>query len=388
MSEIFGAPEHAHDESGKRKISLFILEDNPEDIALYKRRLDRQNEYAFDITTASSIAEAQKLCADTDFDCYVVDFRLPDGEGLDFIYYLTQDRGMATPGAILMITGQGNEEIAVEAMKSGVHDYLTKRSISEGFFVRPLLNAIQRAELSSQILYYQRELERSNQELSDFTHTASHDLKAPLRRIISYCEMLEEDAAERLTEEERGMLARMTLNASRMQTLISDLLMFSQIQSQKEEAVETNLTQLVSEIVEELADPLSQHDAKVEIGELPSVTIYPVRVRQLFANLLSNALKYKSENAPRISIRYEESDKEGCFVVEDNGMGIPKEFHDDIFKDFKRLHNQEDIEGTGLGLPICRKIVNKHHGRIWVESEPGKGSKFCFTLYAPREGVA
>ncbi|MGE4313345.1 MAG: ATP-binding protein [Pseudobdellovibrionaceae bacterium] len=386
MSEIFGAPEYIAEQDGKRRISLFILEDNPEDIALYKRRLDRQNEYVFDISTAASIAEAKKICADTDYDCYVVDFRLPDGEGLDFIYYLTQDRGMATPGAILMITGQGNEEIAVEAMKSGVHDYLTKRSISEGFFVRPLLNAIQRAELSSQILYYQRELERSNQELSDFTHTASHDLKAPLRRIISYCEMLEEDAVERLNDEEKAMLKRMSLNASRMQTLISDLLMFSQIQSQKEEAVETDVKKLVSEIVEELADPLSQHEAQVELGVLPTQTIYPVRVRQLFANLLSNALKYKSAQPPRISIRYEQGDKEGFFVVEDNGIGIPKEFLNDIFKDFKRLHNQDEIEGTGLGLSICRKIVEKHQGRIWVESEVGKGSKFCFTLYKPREG--
>ncbi|MAQ70853.1 MAG: hypothetical protein CL565_01535 [Alphaproteobacteria bacterium] len=364
-----------------KEFKILILEDNPADIDLYKRRLTRQNAAKFDLTTAGTIADAKKCANEETFDCFVVDYRLPDGEGLDFVHFLTQSLEEHTKKpAVLMITGQGNEEIAVAAMKAGVHDYLTKRSISDGFFVRPILNAIQRAELSSQIQYYQNELERSNQELSDFTHTASHDLKAPLRRIISYCEMLEEDAGPKLSDDEKSMLSRMTLNASRMQNLISGLLSYSLIQSEKEEAEDTNLQVMMEEIRDEFLEQVEENNANVIISDLPTLQVYPMRIRQLFTNLFSNALKYRREEDLTIEISHEPKDGKCLFKVKDNGLGIDEAFHKDIFKDFKRLHNQEEIEGTGLGLAICRKIVEKHDGEIWLESEPGKGTTFFFTL--------
>ena len=364
-----------------KEYKILILEDNPADIDLYKRRLTRQDAAKFDLTTAGTIEEAKKCTENDQFDCFVIDYRLPDGEGLDFVHHLTQKfEDSATKPAILMITGQGNEEIAVAAMKAGVHDYLTKRSISDGFFVRPILNAIQRAELASQIHYYQNELERSNQELSDFTHTASHDLKAPLRRIISYCEMLEEDAGPKLSDDEKSMLSRMTLNASRMQNLINGLLSYSLIQSEKEEPEVTDLQKMVEDIRDEFLDQIEENDAKVIISALPTQQVYPMRVRQLFTNLISNALKYRGDETPLIEIDCNIDAEKPVFRIKDNGLGIEENFHKDIFKDFKRLHNQEEIEGTGLGLAICRKIVEKHNGEIWLESEPGKGTIFFFTL--------
>ncbi len=366
----------------KGLISLLVLEDNPEDVALYERRLARQsNEYQFDVTHCGTIAEAKESTKKKQHDCYVVDYKLPDGEGMDFIHHLNTITDPSNPCAILMITGQGNEEVAVEAMKSGVHDYLTKKSISEGYFVRPLLNALQRAMLSSEVDFYQRELERSNKELSDFTHTASHDLKAPVRRIIAYCEMLAEDAGGKLNEDENGMLERMKLNATRMQSLINDLLMFSMIRTEKEHPKKLNISGIIDDIREEMKDQLDEHGTEIIMDDLPEMNVYPVRLKQLFTNLFSNALKYKSEQAPIIRISCKQKDGESTlFCVEDNGLGIAKEFHEDIFEEFKRLHNQEDIEGTGLGLPICKKIISKHGGEIWVESELGQGSKFFFTL--------
>lgn len=383
---MFIYPSHGKimpfNKTANKNISLLILEDNPEDVALYKRRIERQsNEFKFDVTHCGTIAEAKDIRNKGQHDCYVVDYKLPDGEGMDFIHYLNTVNDPSYPSAILMITGQGNEEVAVEAMKSGVHDYLTKKSISEGYFVRPLLNALQRANLSSEVAFYQKELERSNNELSDFTHTASHDLKAPVRRIIAYCEMLAEDAGVKLSDEEKGMLERMKLNATRMQSLINDLLMFSLIRTEKEQPQKLNINKLIDDICEEMKENIYESSGQITRGNLPELDVYPVRIKQLFTNLFSNALKYRSSESPVIHVSCKHSDeKEMLFCVEDNGLGIAEEFHKDIFKDFKRLHNQEDIEGTGLGLPICKKIVTKHGGDIWVESESGKGSKFFFTI--------
>lgn len=366
----------------KKEISILILEDNPQDIALYKRRFARQStEYDFHVDSVSTIADAIDMTKTKQHDCYVVDYRLPDGEGMDFIHHLNSVNDPSLPCAILMITGQGNEEVAVEAMKSGVHEYLTKKSITEGYFVRPVLNSIQRAQLSSEIAFYQKELERSNKELSDFTHTASHDLKSPLRRIIAYCDMLIEDTAAKLNEDELGILKRMKLNATRMQSLINDLLMFSLIRTEEERPSKVSIGDVIGDVIEELKEQLEENSAQIIYGKLPELYVYPLRIKQLFTNLFSNALKYRSEKDPVIKVSYTQEDGQPAIIcVEDNGMGIDKKFHNDIFQEFKRLHNQEDIEGTGLGLPICKKIAEKHHGEIWVESEPGKGSKFCFAI--------
>lgn len=359
---------------------VMILEDGPEDREMYKRLLKKSSHGQFTVTEVGTVSEAKTVCAEKSFDCFVVDYHLPDAHGIEFIKFLTHDAQTLHGAAIVMVTGQGSEEIAVEALKLGADDYITKKNISDGIFVRPLLNAIERAQLTAKILHYQNELERSNKELSDFTHTASHDLKAPLRRIISYSDILKEDAADRLSDEDKQILERMRINAARMQQLIDGLLTYSLIQYEKEEREHIDLNGLISEIIDEFDPQISECDAVVTVEKLPAFNGYPLRMRQLFSNLISNALKYKGEAPPRIRISSTSGEETTTIRVEDNGQGIPAQYHKDIFHDFKRLHSNEEVEGTGLGLPICRKIVQMHGGKIWVESEPGKGSAFVFTL--------
>lgn len=360
------------------RYSVLLLEDGPEDRQLYKRLLMKWPNIEFIIAEADNVELAHSLTQQTHFDCCVVDYQLPDADGIDFIRdFKTQD-GKST--ALIMVTGQGSEEVAVEALKLGAHDYITKNNISDGIFVRPLLNAIERAQLTGKVRHYQKELERSNEELSVFTHTASHDLKAPLRRITSYCDILREDAADRLDDEDKRILERMILNARRMQQLIDTLLSYSLIQSEKEEQQMVNLEKMIGEITDEFEPQIRECGAKIDVKRLPEMTVYPFRMRQLWTNLISNALKYRADKPPRITISAKKKDMAVEFRIEDNGQGIPEEYQKMIFTDFKRLHSQEEVEGTGLGLPICRKIVTMHGGQIGVESQPGKGSTFYFTL--------
>lgn len=362
--------------------NILLVEDGPEDRVLYKRLLGKSASARFNIQEAGSVSEAKRISDGNEFDCFVVDYNLPDADGTEFIRHLMDDNTRRHGKAIIMVTGQGSEDIAVEALKMGVDDYITKKNISDGIFVRPLLNAIERAQLTAKILHYQNELERSNRELSDFTHTASHDLKAPLRRIASYCDMLSEDAATRINDDDKRILERMRVNATRMQQLIDGLLSYSSVRFDTEKKVDCDVAALVEDIIDEFDPQVQETSAQIRIQELPTAKAYPLRLRQLFSNLISNALKYRGDAPLHITIQAERSGKEYVFRVQDNGRGIDPQYHALVFGDFKRLHSSEDIEGTGLGLPICRKIVERHGGRIWVESAPGQGATFFFTLPA------
>lgn len=369
--------------SDLKYIRILLVEDSEEDRELYKRRMKMRNDLFFEVTEASTIQQGLDAYRNWQFDCCLVDYNLPDGDGTTFIKQILAEEKTdpSIPLAIIMVTGQGSEELAVEAMKLGIDDYITKKSISEGMLVQPLMNAIERAHLTARLQFYQDELKRSNAELSDFAHTASHDLKSPLRRISMYCDMLSEDAKDRLNEKEIQAVERMRLNAKRMQDLVDNLLTYSLVRSDKEEKAMTNIRSIIQDILSEIEPQIEELGAEITYPNPPEMYVYPFRIQQLFSNLISNALKYcKPDIPPVIDIMCEDKGDEYLFKVKDNGIGIPEDFLGDIFTDFKRLHSQEQIEGTGLGLAIVQKIVEKHNGRIWLKSEEGVGSTFYFTL--------
>ena len=363
------------------RFDVLLLEDSPEDAELYRRQLAAIPNINFQITEANSVQKAKDSAVNRHFDCYVVDYNLPDASGLDFIRHLLEKNEEADlNAAIVFVTGQGDEELAAEAFRLGVHEYLTKKNVSEGRFARPVMNAIEKAQLMVQLHHFRDRLEQSNKDLSTFAHTAAHDLKSPLRRILSYCEIMQEDAAERLNDEDKRILERMRVNAGRMQSMVENLLSYSLIEYDEERKEMTDLGALVRDIVNEFQEQIEHEEACVTVGYLPTLPLYKERVRQLFSNLISNALKYKSEKPPRIDISGEDGEALVKVAVSDNGRGIPLGQKEQVFRDFKRLHAQEDIEGTGLGLSICKKIVERHGGEIWVDSEPDQGSTFYFTL--------
>jgi PAS domain S-box-containing protein len=224
-----------------------------------------------------------------------------------------------------------------------------------------------------------RRLEESNKRLEEFNHVVSHDLKGPVRRIESFAQILLEDYHEKLDEEGLDCLTRIKNQAIRMANLIDDLLTLASIGAKEEPLEEVQLSSVIQETAEELDFMLQGVKLEVE-RPLPTVLANRTRMGQLFANLISNAVKYNDKAEKSIWIGWEEEDGYFKFYVRDNGIGIERQYWEKIFGLFEVLHPNGDYESTGAGLSICKRIVENHGGKIWVESEPGKGSTFYFTI--------
>lgn len=226
----------------------------------------------------------------------------------------------------------------------------------------------------------ENELVRSNTELEQFAYVASHDLREPLRKIKSYTELLAEDYQHQLDEKADKYINYITDGASRMQVLISDLLTYSRVGKGELTVEPTHLESIVEQILEDLSLTIKDNDALVTVKPLPTVLANPQQMGQLFQNLVANAIRYRSEVTPRILIQSQLKDNQWLISVQDNGIGIKSENFERIFAIFQRLHSRDKYSGTGIGLAICKKIVERHGGRIWLESEFGVGTTFLFTL--------
>jgi PAS domain S-box-containing protein len=224
------------------------------------------------------------------------------------------------------------------------------------------------------------ELRRSNAELEQFAYVASHDLQEPLRTVSSYCQLLEKRYKEKLDKNAADYIEFAVSGAKRMQLLINDLLQYSRVGTRGKPFRPTELNQVFADVVSSLDRAISESGATVTRGELPVVPGDAVQLGQLFQNLIGNAIKFRGPHAPEIEVGAAEIEGETVFSVKDNGIGIEAQHADRIFQIFQRLHEREKYSGTGIGLAVCKKIVERHGGRIWVESAPGQGSAFLFTL--------
>jgi PAS domain S-box-containing protein len=238
-----------------------------------------------------------------------------------------------------------------------------------------------RDELELRVRERTAELERRNRELQNFAFIASHDLSEPLRKIQTFGDLLKVKTADRLGEQERDYVTRMSEAANRMQELLNALLRYSRIESQGRDHVPMKLDEVLQSVLADLEVSIQKIGAQVEIGSLPSIHGDPYQWRQLFQNLLANALKYyRSEVKPQVRIYSNESNAYCRIYVEDNGIGFDEKYLDKIFQPFQRLHGRNEYPGTGIGLAICSKIVERHGGNITAKSTPGKGSTFIVTL--------
>ena len=225
------------------------------------------------------------------------------------------------------------------------------------------------------------ELSNSNQDLEQFAYIASHDLRQPLRKIRMCTEYLAEDYSHCFDEQAESYMTYIKGSIDRMYLLIDDLLTYSRVGKQEKEAVAIDLAKIVAECIEDLSIIIEEKQAIVKYDNLPTVKGNLREIRQLFQNLISNALKFTSDRLPEIEITATYQDDSCVLAVKDNGIGIDPQFADKIFQMFQRLHPDSEYEGTGIGLAICQKVVNSHGGNIWIESQPGKGSCFYFTLW-------
>lgn len=242
-------------------------------------------------------------------------------------------------------------------------------------------------QMTDRLADREHRLEQSNRELERFATIAAHDLQEPLRTILTFTDLIERRYGQTLNAEARDYLLRVAGAAARMRALIEDLLMYARIGQAERRFELVDLRESLNEAVANLEPLIIETGATIHAGELPVVTGNPQGLTQLFTNLLSNAMKYRLAEAPRVEITAERQGKEWVIAVADNGKGIDPTYHDRIFELFRRLEPRGGASGTGLGLAICARVVDVHGGRIWVRSAVGKGATFYFTLPARESSV-
>jgi len=237
-----------------------------------------------------------------------------------------------------------------------------------------------REHLEELVLRRTEDLARSNRDLEQFAYVASHDLQEPLRAVGGFVGLLQQRYQGKLDEKADGYIGSAVDGVTRMQTLIGDLLSYSRVGTKGRALEPTEAGESLKDALTNLRASIEESGAVIQVDPLPTVRADAVQLTQLFQNLIANAIKFRSDRPPEIQIGARREQDGWLFWVRDNGIGIEPQYAERIFMIFQRLHTRKTYPGTGIGLAICKRIVERHGGRIWVESQPGQGSTFYFTL--------
>jgi len=310
-----------------------------------------------------------EACEKSTFDCAVHDDRFP---GLDVLAGITLLHERFPHMANIMVTGQGDEAIATEAMKHGALDYIRKTQISAESVGRSIENAVKRATLL-------RMVERQREEMEVFGQVLVHDLKGPILNLLLFVDLIEESIRGGKAEEAIPYCRALVRATTRMNSLINTLHEYTAAEARVAfEPIE--MRQVIIDTLDNLEHVIKERGARVTYGELPTISGTP-QLTQLMQNLIGNSIKYCEAETPLVHISAKlQGDNVWLFSVEDNGIGIPEEFAQQVFEPFHRLHGVGKFEGTGLGLATCKKIVERHGGTISCASKHGQGTTFRFTL--------
>lgn len=359
---------------------VLIVEDNP-DLRAYAERL-LGGSYA--VETAEDGAEALEIARRDPPDLVLTDVVMPRLDGFGLLRELRRDeRTRAVP--VLMLSARAEESSRVEGLESGADDYIVKPFSAKELVARVASNLrLSRARKEMRDALERRVEERTAQlgsalrEIESFAYTVAHDLRAPVRAMTGFSQALLEDFGDRLGEEGRDYARRILSAGRRMDGMIGDLLDYSRLSREPIELEETDLEGVVLDVLRDLEGVIAERRGVVDVEKpLPRARAHAPTLRRALENLVANALKFTAEGVePRVRIRAEGR----RLWVEDNGIGIAKEHQERIFGVFERLHRPEAYPGTGIGLAIVRKAMERMGGRAGVESEPGRGSRFYLEL--------
>lgn len=373
-------------EAAKNKIYPLVLiaDDDPATRLLMNEVLKQAG---FAVTEAQNGIEALAAFDRRHPDVVVMDVKMPELDGFAACAEIRR-RPSGEHIPVLMVTGLDDIDSINRAFEVGATDFVSKpinwRVLSH--HVRYLYRAgramIELRSSQDDLKRKAEELARSNNELEQFAYVASHDLQEPLRMVSSYTQMLAKRYQGQLDTEADEFIGFVLDGANRMRQLIQDLLKYSRAGSSEVLMAEVDVARLLSETLNDLDCAIQSHRAVVTYDKLPTVTANEVQLKQVLQNLISNAIKFHGDKAPEVHISAERRENQWQFSVRDNGIGIPAESSERIFVVFQRLHSRETYPGTGIGLSICKKIIDRMNGRIWVESTPNQGSTFFFTIPA------
>ena len=373
----------ASSQPARWKLEVLIVDDSFADSDLMLLALERGG---FDVAgeVVQSADEVRRRVRERTPDVVLAEYNLGHWQGQE-VQEIIRGEGLDIP--LILVSGARGEETAVECIKQGVTDYILKDSLAR--LPESVRRALQEKQLRDQHRLAQeqlakkvQELARSNSELEQFAYAASHDLQEPLRMVASYTQLLSERYRGKLDAQADKYIQYAMSGAIRMQTLIQDLLAISRVGRPGMAMKWTDCNAAVKDALESLRVAIRTSRATVVHQFMPTVMANAVQLRQVFQNLVANALKFHGPAAPEIQIEAQCQDNEWTFSVKDNGIGIAPEHAVNIFTVFHRLHSRAEYEGNGIGLAICKKIIEQHGGRIWVDSHPGPGATFKFTLPA------
>ena len=338
---------------------------------IYRKDLDGRFTFGNKVFCETVGKPLGKIVGQTDFDFYPPELAEK---------YRQDDRRVVETARVFEDVEQhhepGGRRLFVEVIKSPVYDSWGKIIGTQGIF----WDVTARTEAEEALKRTAAELARSNRDLEQFAYVASHDLQEPLRMVTSYLQLLERRYRDALDSDAQDFIGYAVDGAARMQHLINDLLAYSRVGTHRKEFARVDCSVVLRQALANLHAAVRETGATVTHDPLPSVLGDPVQLMQLLQNLIGNAIKFRGDGVPQVHVGAEASDGEWVFSVRDNGIGIDPAEAQGLFVIFQRLGSRRQYPGTGIGLAICKKIVERHGGRIWVESEPGQGATFRFTL--------
>lgn len=377
-------------------LNILAIEDSPSDLCILRQTLGAVDTFPCHIVNATSLGEGLALLANSGHDVVLLDLGLPDSAGLDT---LRAARAHAPGVAIVVMTGDSDEATGLAALKEGAQDYLVKGQFTGPALPRALRHAIERKrseealkeseerfrrlseDLEVRVRQRTSELEALNRGLESFASSVSHDLRAPVRAIAGYSQLLEESASDRLDPQQRDLLRRIRAAARRMAQLIDDLLRLARVARAEMNRGEVDLAQLAREVMADLRSAEPQREVEFTFeGDLRAHGD-PRLLRIALQNLLANAWKFTRDRRPaHIELSAETRDGKRVFVVRDDGAGFDMRYAARMFQPFQRMHSPGEFEGEGIGLATVEAIVRRHGGEVWADGALGRGATFRFTL--------
>jgi signal transduction histidine kinase len=373
------------DESSRSRIHVLLVEDDDVDARAIQKMLAEDAEFRPRVTHVDCLTAAiGNLQSHADVDVVLLDLGLPESKGLPT---LDKFREQVADVAVVVCTSADDEQVGLRAVQQGAQDYLVKGKVDADLMKRTLAYAIERHRMQLGMRQLMAELERSNEDLVRFAYVASHDLKAPLRTVVGFCQLLEQRCRGQ-SEETDHFLDHILEGGERMSRIIDDLLEYSRVKKAEKAPEPVDFQDVVGEVLENLTAAIDETAASVTCEGLPTLASNRSQMLQLFQNLIGNGIKFHSDQAPQVRVTAEPQEQSWLFSVRDNGIGIDRKNWDQVFTVFTRLHGEAEYSGTGIGLAICQKIVELQGGRIWVDSEPGEGTTFHFTIPIDESGLA
>jgi two-component system sensor histidine kinase/response regulator len=375
-------------------VRLLIVDDEVALLTALGRILEAQGYATSGVASGQLALDAlhHAMAQESDhFDVLITDLKMPDMDGIALLRAAHQiDPDMVS----IVMTGHGTIDSAIEAMKSGALDYMLKPFnlrvaipvLSRALDVRRLRK--QNTALLKQVAHRTAELESANRdlrgankELEAFTHSVSHDLRQPLNHIIGFSEILMSEDLGALNEKQREFLGNIHNGGIEMLRLTEDLMQFSRLGQQALHKQQVNMESLIREVFQPMQNTESARNIELHMSSLPDACADPLLLRQVLANLLSNAVKFtRRVPNPKIEVTGQSRAGEVSYCVRDNGVGFDMTQVQRLFLIFQRLHRDNDFEGTGVGLSIVQRVIERHGGTISAQAEVGKGAAFTFTL--------